>query len=103
MILNPIKGMIGLLSASLMVIGLLFVAAACAGDNGDPTSTPTVAPDPTPTSTATPIPPTPLNVVTTTNIVADWVANIGGEHVDVFSLLPIGADPHGFQPGAHGM
>ncbi len=39
-------------------------------------------------------------MVTTTNIVADWVENIGGEHVDVFSLLPIGADPHGFQPGA---
>ncbi len=98
MILNPIKGIPGLLSASLMAIGLLFATAACAG--GDPTSTPTTAPDPTPTSTATPIPPTPLNVVTTTNIVAHWVENIGGDHVNVFSLLPIGADPHAFQPGA---
>ena len=38
--------------------------------------------------------------MTTTNIVADWVENIGGGHVEVFSLLPVGADPHTFQPGA---
>ncbi|MCY4624112.1 MAG: metal ABC transporter substrate-binding protein [Chloroflexi bacterium] len=41
-----------------------------------------------------------LSVVTTNNIVADWVRNIGGENVEVFSLLPVGADPHTFQPGA---
>ena len=41
-----------------------------------------------------------LSVVTTNNIVADWVSNIGREHVEVFSLLPVGADPHTFQPGA---
>lgn len=41
-----------------------------------------------------------LSVVTTNNIVADWVSNIGGEHVEVFSLLPVGADPHTYQPGA---
>ena len=39
-------------------------------------------------------------VVTTTNIMADWVENIGGDHVEVFSLVPVGADPHAFQPGA---
>ena len=41
-----------------------------------------------------------IQVVTTSNIVADWVENVGGEHVDVFSLLPVGGDPHTFQPGA---
>ncbi len=41
-----------------------------------------------------------LNVVTTNNIVADWVRNVGGEDVHVFSLLPVGADPHTYQPGA---
>ena len=41
-----------------------------------------------------------IEVVTTSNIVADWVENVGGEHVDVFSLLPVGGDPHTFQPGA---
>ncbi len=38
--------------------------------------------------------------MTTTNIVADWVMNVGGEGVEVFSLVPVGADPHSFQPGA---
>ena len=42
----------------------------------------------------------PILVVTTSNIAGDWVKNIGGDHVEVFSLLPIGADPHGYQPGA---
>ncbi len=41
-----------------------------------------------------------LNVVTTNNIVADWVENIGGDNVEVFSLLSVGADPHTYQPGA---
>ena len=41
-----------------------------------------------------------IQVVTTSIIVTDWVENVGGEHVDVFSLLPVGGDPHTFQPGA---
>ena len=44
--------------------------------------------------------PTQIEVVTTSNIVADWVQNVGGDHVDAFSLLPVGGDPHTFQPGA---
>ena len=39
-------------------------------------------------------------MVTTSNIVADWVSRVGGERVNVFSLLPPNADPHSFQPGA---
>ncbi len=45
-------------------------------------------------------PPAPIPVVTTTNIMADWVREIGGDRVEVFSLVPVGADPHGYQPGA---
>ena len=41
-----------------------------------------------------------LQVVTTSNIVAEWVRQISGGHVEVFSLVPVGADPHSFQPGA---
>ncbi len=41
-----------------------------------------------------------IQVVATTNIVADWVENIGGDRVEVFSLVPAGADPHSYQPGA---
>ena len=39
-------------------------------------------------------------VVTTSNIVADWVRAVGQERADVFPLLPSNADPHTFQPGA---
>ncbi len=42
----------------------------------------------------------PIEVVTTSNIVADWVRRVGGERVNAFSLLPPNADPHSFQPGA---
>ena len=36
----------------------------------------------------------------TSNIVADWARNVGGDSVEVFSITPPGADPHSFQPGA---
>lgn len=41
-----------------------------------------------------------LQVVTTSNIIADWVRAVGQDRVEVFSLLPANADPHTFQPGA---
>ncbi|MGH2559104.1 MAG: metal ABC transporter substrate-binding protein, partial [Thermomicrobiales bacterium] len=40
----------------------------------------------------------PLSVVATTGIIADFVAQIGGERVAVESLLPANADPHDFEP-----
>ena len=40
-----------------------------------------------------------LSVVTTSNILADWVQAVGQDRVDVFPLLPANADPHTFQPG----
>jgi ABC-type Zn uptake system ZnuABC Zn-binding protein ZnuA len=39
-----------------------------------------------------------LRVVTTTNLIADVVAQVGGDYVDSSSLIPIGADPHSFEP-----
>ena len=67
---NPVK-------ALLLSLALLFSLAGCASSAGGSVS-----------------------VVTTTNILADWAENVGGGHVEVFSLVPAGADPHGFQPGA---
>ena len=67
------------------------------------------APDPTATAPA-PTVPSPaassgqpekkISVVTTSNIVADWVRAVGQDRVDVFPLLPPNADPHTYQPGA---
>ena len=42
----------------------------------------------------------PVQVVTTTNFVADWARAVGGDRVEVFGLLPVGGDPHTFVPGA---
>ena len=90
------------LTATVLAVALLFAVAGCSDD--------TDRPQPTATSTAARQAPTPtaekmpeakkVSVVTTTNIVADWVENVVGDNVEVFSLLPAGADPHTFQPGA---
>ncbi len=39
-----------------------------------------------------------LRVVATTSIVADVVRNVGGERIELALLMPLGADPHGFEP-----
>ena len=41
---------------------------------------------------------TRLQVVATTNLVADVVKNLGGADIDLTALLPVGADPHGYSP-----
>ena len=83
---------------ALLALALLLAVTACS-DGADSDAAPQTEAPPTQTP-PTETPAEPINVVTTTNIVADWVENIGGEHVEVFSLLPVGADPHTFQPGA---
>ena len=107
MILSPNTGMTYLTKAAILTLALLLALAACSGDDGDEapsttstTTTATSAATTAPQATATPAEAPPIQVVTTTNIAADWVKQVGGDHVDVFSMLPVGADPHGFQPGA---
>ena len=39
-----------------------------------------------------------LQVVATTNIIGDLVRNVGGDMVALTTMLPIGADPHTFNP-----
>jgi ABC-type Zn uptake system ZnuABC Zn-binding protein ZnuA len=39
-----------------------------------------------------------LLVVATTTLVADVVRQVGGNQIEVQTLLPVGADPHSFQP-----
>lgn len=39
-----------------------------------------------------------IRVVTTTGILADFVENVGGEHVHVSQIIPDSADPHSYEP-----
>lgn len=48
----------------------------------------------TPPGSDLPIAERPINVVTTTGMIADIVVNVGGERVDVQSLMGPGVDPH---------
>ena len=106
MILNTIKRVPDPRVIVLPALVLLFALAACSdGDGGETPIPPTTAPSAAATAPP-PAPPTPapaperIQIVVTNNIIADWVENVGGDRVEVFSLLPIGADPHTFQPGA---
>ena len=102
------------LALGLVLFALTILVACTNGDSiqntesPQPTATPTSASDsaaatpsdpPPARETATPAS-SPLHVVTTSNIVADWAKVIGGDRVQVFSLLPPGSDPHSFMPGA---
>ena len=97
-----------------MIIALVLVVAACSGDSGSPADSqagttqaaPTAVPaapspaTPAPTASMEQVDLEPIEVVTTTNIVADWAQVVGGDRVNVLSLLPAGSDPHTYQPGA---
>jgi zinc/manganese transport system substrate-binding protein len=40
----------------------------------------------------------PLRIVASTSIVADVVASIGGDNLELAALIPRGTDPHAYQP-----
>ena len=73
---RPSFAAVGVLAA-LVVPSL---AACGGGSSGDESSTPTV--------------------VVSTSILADVVANVAGDQVEIVTLVPAGAAPHDFQPSA---
>ncbi len=99
------------LGVTVLTVALLF-AMACSDDSGSEPSTASATQAPSTAASSSETKQTPptavpqeteatlVSVVTTTNIMADWVSNVGGDSVDVFSIVPVGADPHTFQPGA---
>ncbi|MYA39743.1 MAG: zinc ABC transporter substrate-binding protein [Acidimicrobiia bacterium] len=87
--------------ARTLTVGLVILAMAFLGACGDDQDTQaTQEPQPTAAEeSAAPSGP-PIQVVATTNFVADWARVVGGDRVEVFGMLPAGGDPHSYQPGA---
>ena len=83
-----------------MLVALLFVLFACSGDSAEPESSKAVSQTDQLASTSAQPDTVPLKVVTTVNFIADWVKNVGEDRVEATALLPIGSDPHSFQPRA---
>ena len=81
------------------VITLLLVGAAGCAPAAAPADAPTPVHDATPNLAPVTLGAGErLRVVATTTIVADVVKNIGGERIALSTLLPVGADPHAFEP-----
>jgi zinc/manganese transport system substrate-binding protein len=64
----------------LLALALLLAAAGCGGDDGDGGGGGQVG------------------AVATMTIVGDMVRSVGGDRVDVDTLVPVGADPHDYEP-----
>jgi manganese/iron transport system substrate-binding protein len=82
--------------------GLVLVAACAGAPAGQP---PTMLPSPAEPVTTPPQQQTPasepmdrLSVVTSTTVLADLVRQVGGDRVSVHSVIPMGRDPHTFDP-----
>lgn len=67
-------------TAALIAL-LMFVLSACSADNSPPTNIEGK-----------------LKFVATYSIIADMVENIAGDKADVYSMVPIGTDPHMYDP-----
>lgn len=85
----------------LVVVTAAVLAAGCA-TAGDPASPdgPSAAqvPEPAGSEVAAPDPEPVLRVVATVAPIADLVAQVGGDRVEVRSLVPPGADSHTYEP-----
>ena len=76
--------------ASFLMLALISFMASCGGDDDRDTE-----PSDEPPAAQAPL----IRVVTTSNIIADWARVVGGDRVEVISLMPVDVDPHTFQPG----
>lgn len=76
--------------ASFLMLAVVSFTASCGGDDERVTK-----PSDEPTAAQAPV----IRVVTTSNIIADWARIVGGDRVEVVSLMPVDVDPHTFQPG----
>ncbi len=80
----------------LRTIGLLTILVMVAACGQAPASQPTAAPASQPM--AAPVAGERIKVMASTSIVADVVRQVGGDRVEVDTIVPIGADVHNYEP-----
>lgn len=86
------KNKLHLLFAILAILSMIvFTAAACNSSQEHQEHEPSLAPVSLEADEK-------LQVIATTSIVADVVKNVGGEQIELRRLLPLGVDPHAFEP-----
>ena len=92
--------------AAFLSVFVVMALTACGNDNDTTKSADTataVASNAVTVATETPqvnIETEKLTLKASTPIVADWVRHVGGDRVEVESLVPPAVNPHGYQPGA---
>jgi ABC-type Zn uptake system ZnuABC Zn-binding protein ZnuA len=72
---------------------LLTLLASCVVASPTPSATPSATPSLTPTQT-----PGPPRVLAVESFLADIAQNVAGDRLTVETLIPLGVDPHAYQP-----
>ena len=85
------------------IVGCLLLAIAACGGDDDNAGTTTNAPTAAPATAGLPSPAldrssTPIKVVVSLPIFADMARIVGGNQIQVTTLIPPGADPHTYTP-----
>jgi zinc/manganese transport system substrate-binding protein len=89
------------LPAAILGIALLLAAAACGG-SGKPSPSPSSSPVASPSAgdgNHVSISDLPIKIVVSLPLFADFARQMGGENVEVKSIVPDEVDPHTFVPG----
>ncbi len=86
-----------------MLIGIVIFLIGCtaAQDTAVSTTSPTILT--LPALEAAELNGEPLKVIATTSIIGDVVAQVGGDAIELITLMEAGQDPHSYQPGAQAL
>lgn len=85
---------------ALALLAAALLATGCAGPAADAGESDPAAPLDLPPITPATLDGRPLRVVATTSIIGDVVARVGGQAIELTTLMAPGQDPHSYQPGA---
>lgn len=84
------------------ILGALLLAAAACGGSSKPSPSPSSSPVASPSAddgTHVSSSELPIKIVVSLPLFADFARQMGGENVEVKSIVPEGVDPHTFVPG----